>query len=146
MTQGLGIESCLVPANSRFRYLEALPPPNMRARGALVLLHAFPLSARMWEPQLALAQYGWRVIAPQFRGFDGGISDTPSSGSIEDYAGDVIDLLDTLHVEDVVLGGLSMGGYVAFSVLRHAPSYVRALILADTRPQSDTPEGIAGRK
>ena len=66
--------------------------------------------------------------------------------SIDDYAGDVIDLLDALHIHDAVVGGLSMGGYVAFALLRHASRYVRGLILADTKAQADTPEGVEGRK
>jgi len=99
----------------------------------------------MWEPQLALASQGWRVIAPHLRGFDGGAGDPPAS-SVDDYAGDVIDLLDELHITDAVVGGLSMGGYVGFALLRRAPRYVRGLILADTRSQADTPEGIEGRK
>ena len=94
----------------------------------------------MWELQLALAEHGWRVIAPQLRGFDDDAGDPPAS-SVDDYAGDVIDLLDRLHVEQAVIGGLSMGGYVAFAVLRHAARYVRGLILADTRPQADSPRG-----
>ena len=73
----------------------------------------------MWEGQLALADGGWRVIAPHFRGFDGGTGDPPAA-SIDDYAGDVIDLLDALHIKQAVIGGLSMGGYVAFAMLRHA--------------------------
>ena len=99
----------------------------------------------MWEPQLALADHGWHVVAPELRGFDGGDAD-PRATSMDDYAGDVIDLLDALHVEDAVVGGLSMGGYVAFAVFRHAPRYVRALVLADTRSEADTPEGVACRK
>ncbi len=99
----------------------------------------------MWEPQLTLAGQGWRVIAPQLRGFDGGVSDLPAS-SVDDYAGDVIDLLDGLHIKDVVVGGLSMGGYVAFALLRRAAGYVRGLILADTRSQADTAEGMEARK
>ncbi len=122
------------------------PPPDPNApRGTLVLIHAFPLNARMWEPQLALAANGWRVIAPHLRGFDGGSTD-PAATSMDDYAGDVIDLLDALHVEDAVIGGLSMGGYVTFALLRHAPRYFRGLVLADTRPQADTPEGVEGRR
>jgi 3-oxoadipate enol-lactonase len=133
-----------VPNIGRLRFLEAAPPPSERARGTLVLLHAFPLNARMWEGQLELANSGWRVIAPHFRGFDDGTGDPPGA-SVDDYAGDVIDLLDALHVKQAVIGGLSMGGYVAFAMLRHAARYVQGLILADTRSQADTPEGIAGR-
>src|ERR1700730_14684321 len=99
----------------RFRYLEAAPRPHERPRGTLVLIHAFPLNARMWEPQLALADHGWHVVAPQLRGFDAGGAD-PGARSMDDYAGEVIDLLDALHVEDAVIGGLSMGGYVAFAI------------------------------
>jgi 3-oxoadipate enol-lactonase len=98
----------------------------------------------MWEGQLALAQTGWHVVAPQLRGFDAGTGD-PAAASVDDYAGDVIDLLDALHVKQAVVGGLSMGGYVAFALLRLAARYVQGLVLADTRSQADTPEGVAGR-
>lgn len=99
----------------------------------------------MWQGQLALAGDGWRVIAPQFRGFDGGAGE-PAAASVDDYAGDVIDLLDALHIEDAVVGGLSMGGYVAFAVLRHAARYVQGIVLADTKATADTPDGVEGRK
>jgi pimeloyl-ACP methyl ester carboxylesterase len=128
----------------RLRYLEAAPPAADRPRGTLLLLHAFPLNARMWEGQLALADTGWRVIAPQLRGFDRGDGDPPGA-SVDDYAGDVIDLLDALHIKQAVVGGLSMGGYVAFALLRLAARYVQGLVLADTRSEADTPEGLAGR-
>ena len=122
-----------------------MPRSGDRPRGTLVLLHAFPLNARMWDGQLALAETGWRVIAPQLRGFDGGAGD-PAAASVDDYAGDVIDLLDGLHVHQAVIGGLSMGGYVAFAILRLAARYVQGLILADTKSPADTPEGVAGRE
>jgi len=134
-----------MPAIGRLRYLEAAPPATVRARGVLVLLHAFPLNARMWEGQLELADGGWRVIAPQLRGVDGAAADPPAV-SMDDYAGDVIDLLDALHIQTAVIGGLSLGGYVAFAILRHAARYVQGLILADTRPEADTPDGLEGRK
>ncbi len=134
-----------MPVIGRLRYLEAAAGGTGRPRGTLLLIHAFPLNARMWEPQLALAANGWRVIAPQLRGMDGGSTDQAAT-SMDEHAGDIIDLLDALHVEDAVVGGLSMGGYVAFALLRHAARYVRGLVLADTRPQADTPEGVEGRR
>jgi len=133
-----------VPTLGRLRYLERTPLAGTRARGVLLLLHAFPLNARMWERQLALAGDGWHVVAPQLRGFDGGTTDPPAA-AIDDYAGDVVDLLDALHVDEAVIGGLSMGGYIAFAVLRHAARYVHALVLADTKPQADSPDAVEGR-
>src|SRR5262245_25639124 len=99
----------------------------------------------MWEGQLALAEGGWRVVAPQLRGMDGGSQELPVT-SIDDYAADVIDLLDALGIDDAVIGGLSLGGYVTFALFRHAPRYFRGMLLADTRALADTPEGIEGRK
>jgi 3-oxoadipate enol-lactonase len=132
-------------AVGRLRYLEALPPAGQRSRGTLVLIHAFPLNARMWEPQLALAAGGWRVVAPQLRGVDGGSGDPPAS-SMDDYAGDVIDLLDALHLPEAVIGGLSLGGYVTLAMFRHAPRYFAGMVLADTRPQADTAEALENRR
>jgi len=134
-----------MPVIGRLRYLEAAAAGSERPRGTLLLIHAFPLNARMWEPQLTLAANGWRVIVPQLRGMDGGSTDQAAT-SMDEHAGDIVDLLDALHVEDAVVGGLSMGGYVAFALVRHAARYIRGLVLADTRPQADTPEGVEGRR
>ena len=133
-----------MPSIGRLRYLEAAPRAEVRSRGTLLLLHAFPLNARMWDGQLSLADTGWRVIVPQLRGFDGGAGDSAAT-SVDDYAGDVIDLLDALHVKQAAVCGLSLGGYVAFALLRLAARYIQGLVLADTRSQADTPEGVAGR-
>jgi len=140
-----------MPTAGRLRYLEALPqgprpPGSTRSARTLILIHAFPLNARMWEPQMALADAGWRVVAPHLRGLGDGGDHDPATASMDDYVGDVIDLLDALHIEDAVIGGLSLGGYVTLGVFRHAPRYFSGMILADTRSQADTPEGVEGRK
>ena len=135
-----------MPTVGRFRYLEATPLAGSRPRGVVVLLHAFPLNARMWGFQFEpLAAAGWRVIAPHMRGVDGGTTDPPTTG-IDDYAGDVVDLLDALHIDDAVIGGCSMGGYLALALMRLAPNYSRGLLLVDTRSQADPPEALDGRK
>jgi len=103
-----------------------------------VLLHAFPLGARMWEPQHALADAGWHVVMPQFRGFDCREPDEVPAASLDDYAGDVADLLETINIERAVIGGLSMGGYVTLTLYRHAPELFAAMVLADTRADADT--------
>ena len=134
-----------MPTVGRLRYLDVPARGAGRSRGILVLIHAFPLDAGMWEPQLELADRGWRIIAPDLRGLGAASADPPTT-SMDDLAGDVVDLLDLLHVDGAVIGGLSLGGYVTFAVLRHAPAYFRGIVLADTRPQADPPDAIENRK
>jgi 3-oxoadipate enol-lactonase len=135
----------LVQAIGRLRYLEAMPRPDVRTRGTLLLIHAFPVNARMFEAQLALSEHGWRIVAPQLRQFDHA-DDEPAATSMDDYAGDVVDLLDALHIDEAVIGGVSMGGYIALAMFRRSPRYFQGLVLADTKSEADTAEGVAGRK
>jgi len=107
----------------------------------LVLLHAFPLHAGMWAPQLACLSAGRRVIAPDLKGFGG--SDAPEGlghYTMLSYADELVGLLDALDIRRIVLGGLSLGGYVAFAFLRQYPERVAGLVLADTRAEADTAE------
>jgi len=137
-----------MPTFGRLTYLEASPSVPVRpgrSQATLVLIHGFPLNARSWETQLQLADRGWRILAPQLRGFDGTPGNPPVE-TVDDYAGDIIDLLDGLHIEDAVIGGLSMGGYVTLALFRLAPRYFRGMVLADTRSQADTTEGIDARR
>ncbi len=113
---------------------------------ALLLLHAFPLAAEMWRPQVAAAPAGWRVVAPDLRGFGGSSPDHPSDPvSIDDYARDAVALLDHLELPRVVVGGNSMGGYAAFALLRLAPGRVKGLVLADTKSEADSESARADR-
>jgi len=68
-----------MPSAGRLRYLERAADPSVRPRGTLLLIHAFPLNARMFEAQLTLAGSGWRVVAPHLRRFDGADGDPPAS-------------------------------------------------------------------
>lgn len=105
----------------------------------LLLVHAFPLGSAMWLPQISDLSPAYRVIAPDLRGFGSSTldEDTPN---LDRYADDLAELLDHLGINRVVLGGLSMGGYIAFAFLRRHRLRVSALILADTRPQPDSAE------
>src|SRR5215204_6920955 len=104
----------------------------------VVLLHAFPLNGRMFEPQMEVLSEEHRVVAPDYPGF-GRSPRTPAQPDVRYYAEAVRRLLDRLGIERVVLGGVSMGGYVAFGCLRLFTEKVSGLILADTAP-SRTPK------
>jgi pimeloyl-ACP methyl ester carboxylesterase len=100
----------------------------------------------MWSEQLEGIGSTYRLIAPDLRGH--GESPAPEGVyTMDEIADDVIELLDTLHItEPIVLGGLSMGGYVALSLVARYPGRVRALMLMDTRAGADTPEAAQGRE
>ncbi len=112
---------------------------------AVVLLHAFPLDHAMWRPQLANLGDVCRLIVPDLPGF-GGSAGFDGPPALERMADEVAALLDALGLrEPVVLGGLSMGGYVALAFARKYPGRLRGLVLADTRAEADTAEGRANR-
>jgi YbgC/YbaW family acyl-CoA thioester hydrolase len=105
---------------------------------AVLFVHGFPLDRTLWAHQVAHLE-GCHRIAVDLRGF--GLSDAPDLGySLPTYADDLAALLDALQVDEVVLCGLSMGGYVAFEFLRRHRERVRGLVLMDTRAEADAPE------
>jgi pimeloyl-ACP methyl ester carboxylesterase len=124
----------------RLAYTDEGPGP------AVVLLHGFPLGRAMWSEQISGIGSMYRVIAPDLRGH--GDSPAPDGDySIDEMADDVIELLDTLGLgTPVVVGGLSMGGYVALSLVARYPERVRALMLMDTRAAADPPEAAEKRE
>jgi pimeloyl-ACP methyl ester carboxylesterase len=110
----------------------------------VVLLHAFPLNRGMWARQREELASRHHVITPDFRGH--GETSLPDEDSTMDrLAEDIHGLLDELGLRRVVLGGLSMGGYVSFAFYRRYPERVLALILADTRAGADTEEARRAR-
>ncbi len=111
----------------------------------LVLLHAFPLQRRMWNAQLEAWGRGFRVIAPDFRGF-GESPPGEEDSRMESFADDVYSLLGQLQIEGkVVLLGLSMGGYVAFEFARKYPERLKGLVLVATQPINDSEEARKSR-
>lgn len=115
----------------------------------LVLLHAFPLSSRMWQGQLdelpGSDGSAARVIAVDLRGF-GGTDLGRDEPSIDLLADDVALLLDRAGLDRAVVGGLSMGGYVAMAMARRHPERLSGLLLADTRATADTEQARTNRE
>ena len=111
----------------------------------VVLLHGFPLDKSMWEAQVQALCGEFRVIAPDLRGH-GESQVTPGPYTMELLADDLTGFLDALDIPQVVLGGFSMGGYVAFAFYRKNPDRVSSLMLLDTRPQPDSDDAKKGRE
>ena len=97
----------------------------------VVLLHAYPLDERMWEPQLeALRDY--EVVTPRLYG---------RGRTVDDYAASVLAEADG----ELALVGASLGGYTALAIAHREPTRVRALALVGARADADSPERRAGR-
>jgi len=110
----------------------------------LLLIHAFPLDATMWTPQVTALGARLPVVAPHLPGFGG--TDGPEVLTMAAAAESCVRVLDDAGVDRAVVCGLSMGGYVAFELWRAARPRVEALVLANTRAEPDAPEGAAGRR
>lgn len=97
----------------------------------ILLLHAFPLDERMWEPQLTVLT-DRAVRTPRLYG---------RGPTMDAWA----DSIATEAEGDLVVVGASMGGYCGLALARHAPHRVRGLLLLGARPDADSDERRAGR-
>lgn len=112
----------------------------------LLLVHGTSASLHTWEGWAKVLRTQRRVISFDLPGF--GLTG-PFAGQYpaDDYRGDsyarfVLDLMDTLKLQRVVLGGNSLGGEVAWRVASLAPQRVDRLILVDAAGLPFTPESV----
>lgn len=112
----------------------------------LVLIHAFPTDQQLWKSQQEGLKNHFRVITLDLWGFG---KSSPTDGkaiTMTEYADEVKQLLDQLHIQKAVVGGESMGGYIALAFLEKYPDKVEGLVLSDTQSIADTPEMQAKRE
>jgi pimeloyl-ACP methyl ester carboxylesterase len=111
----------------------------------VLFIHGFPFDHTMWRHQIAALAHR-RCLAPDLRG--AGMSVGPDAAeeySMAGYASDLIRQLDDQRIDEVAVCGLSMGGYIAFELLRRIPQRIRAVILCNTKAAADTAEAKRGR-
>jgi 3-oxoadipate enol-lactonase len=105
----------------------------------LVLGGSLGSTTAMWEPQLDALTGRFRLVRYDHRGHGG--SPVPEGPyQLAELGADVLALLDTLGLDRVHLGGLSLGGMVAMWVAAHAPSRVDRLTLLCTSARLGPPE------
>lgn len=120
----------------------------------VVFAHGYLLTGEMWRGVVGRLGDGWRAIVPDLRGHGrGGASngklgdergDASGDASMARHADDLAAILDALgESRPVVIVGLSMGGIIAFEFFRRHRRRVRALVLADTRPNGEGEKGRA---
>lgn len=106
---------------------------------SLVFIHGFPFSSAMWRSQMEVLPEHIEAYAPDIRGF--GKSTSPHSFfSVDLFARDLFDFLDAQKLDQVILCGLSMGGYISLRAAQIDRARIKGLILCDTNSVSDSNE------
>ena len=110
----------------------------------LIFIHAFPLHSGMWKPQINYFRNKFNIITYDVRGL-GKSDDGDYLQTMESYADDFIMILNEMELKDVNACGLSMGSYIAQRAAIKAPERFASVILAASRAERDTDEGVINR-
>lgn len=101
----------------------------------LLLTHGFASTSQMWRDQIGPLSRAWKLVLWDMRGH--GRSDAPADPGAYGEAATVADigaLLDAVAAKHAVVGGMSLGGYMALAFYSAHAERVRALLLVDTGP------------
>lgn len=101
----------------------------------IVLLHAFPYTPGMWQPQREILS-AYNVMAPNLLGFE----------NFAEAARNVLKEVDLASWQEVLFVGISMGGYTIFRLWELAPERFAGMVLACTRAIPDSEEARQARK
>lgn len=105
----------------------------------IVLLHAYPLNRTMWHAQIDTFGTQTQVIALDYAGFGNSAwAVAPHEPRrIDDMANRVVSQLDGMGVNQFAVAGMSMGGYVALALWRHAAARIRGIAICNSRARGD---------
>lgn len=107
---------------------------------AIIFVHGFPYDHSMWDLQVDELKENYYCVNYDIRGLgESYIGD--GQYTMEAFVWDLFSVIDGLHVENPVLCGLSMGGYIALRAVEKEPERFSGLILCDTKSESDNNDG-----
>lgn len=116
----------------------------------IVLIHAFPLNSEMYPMAEKIIDINFEdkwgsvnLVIPDLPGFGESATFAKAPENLEWYSNSINDLVNHLKLTDIVIGGCSMGGYIALNYIANYPTL--GLILIDTRAEADSEEGKRGR-
>jgi len=110
----------------------------------IIFIHGFPFDSTTWQSQVNVVPERFRTITYDVRGH-GQSEAGPIPYSLEFFVDDLFALIKKLELDQPILCGLSMGGYIALRAFERWPALFKALILCDTRSEGDTNEAKISR-
>lgn len=110
----------------------------------VIFIHGFPFGKEIWTDQLNSLPGKIEGIAYDIRGYGG--SDTGHHFfSIDLFVSDLLGLIQELSLSNVILCGISMGGYIALRAFERSPQLFAGLVLCDTNSFADSNEAKLNR-
>jgi pimeloyl-ACP methyl ester carboxylesterase len=119
---------------------------NYEGNGKKVMfVHAFPMTADMWHNQVNYFKKDYHVVTFDIRGFGKSVDSFNYIYTMEDFANDVLNIIEHLKLKDVNICGLSMGGYIVQRAVIKSPEKFSSMILADTKAEKEDDKGLLSR-
>ncbi len=124
----------------------------------LLLIHAFPFDSTIYLPnmkseslikelnELALKIGRIRLFFPDLPGFGTSTPFKTKPINLAPYVKIIHEIIQKFEIENLILGGCSMGGYIALEYTRAYPSELAGMILMDTKTAADNEEQKANRR
>lgn len=103
---------------------------------SIIFIHGYPFNHTMWNNQLEKLNNDFRVITYDLRGL-GASAVHDGQYTMERMVDDLFDIMDEFDIQNPVICGLSMGGYIAFRAVEREQNKFKAAIFCDTRPIAD---------
>ncbi|WP_143218912.1 alpha/beta fold hydrolase [Actinokineospora bangkokensis] len=110
----------------------------------ILLLHPFPLDARVWDPLRARLSAEAQLVDPHLPGW-GGTALPDADPSLDAVAEHVLRVLDGRGLDRVTAVGAALGGFVLMALLRRAPERVAAAVFTGTQAIADPDRALATR-
>ena len=111
-----------------------------KSKSPIIFIHGFPYDHTMWDFQVDHLKDKYYCVGYDIRGLGQSyIGD--GQYTMEAFVWDLFSIMDTFHIENPVICGLSMGGYIALRAVEKDQKRFSGLILCDTRAEADDNNG-----
>lgn len=107
---------------------------------AILFIHGFPFDFHLWDKQVEVLREQFYCIRYDLRGLG---KSEPGNGqyTMEQCVDDLLAVLDSENIQQAVVCGLSMGGYIAFRAIERNPERFKGLIVLDSKADADDNAG-----